>query len=207
MPDTQSLILLAAAMVAGVVCFRLFQVLGRRTGHEPTAQAPRPSTQDAPKAAAPAMLEAPEATRSAGPSSGGLVAIQLADRSFDKDHFLTGAREAYGRIVRAFAAGDVKALEPLLSPPVLQAFEDAIAARGAARGPAPAATFTALQDAVITGASLEGRHAEITLTFRAGFAPQDGAPHDVTDVWTFARDVDSADPNWTLVATSGEAPE
>jgi len=26
-------------------------------------------------------------------------------------------------------------------------------------------------------------------------------------VWTFSRDLDSADPNWTLVATSGELPE
>ncbi len=29
-------------------------------------------------------------------------------------------------------------------------------------------------------------------------------PSRVTDVWTFSRDVGSADPNWTLVATSTE---
>ena len=32
----------------------------------------------------------------------------------------------------------------------------------------------------------------------------DGSPEkvtDVTDVWTFARDVSSRDPNWKLVAT------
>jgi predicted lipid-binding transport protein (Tim44 family) len=32
----------------------------------------------------------------------------------------------------------------------------------------------------------------------------DGSPEkvtDVTDVWTFARDVTSRDPNWKLVAT------
>jgi predicted lipid-binding transport protein (Tim44 family) len=27
---------------------------------------------------------------------------------------------------------------------------------------------------------------------------------DVTDVWTFSRDTKTRDPNWTLVATSGE---
>ncbi|MGP1667483.1 MAG: hypothetical protein ACTS5I_16575, partial [Rhodanobacter sp.] len=30
-----------------------------------------------------------------------------------------------------------------------------------------------------------------------------GAPHEVTDRWTFARPVGAGDPNWTLVATSG----
>jgi predicted lipid-binding transport protein (Tim44 family) len=35
----------------------------------------------------------------------------------------------------------------------------------------------------------------------------DGNPDkvtDVTDVWTFARDVSSRDPNWKLVATEAE---
>jgi len=27
-------------------------------------------------------------------------------------------------------------------------------------------------------------------------------PHSVTDIWTFARDTGSRDPNWALVATA-----
>jgi predicted lipid-binding transport protein (Tim44 family) len=27
---------------------------------------------------------------------------------------------------------------------------------------------------------------------------------DVTDIWTFGRDLGSRDPNWTLIATTGE---
>ena len=38
MPDSRTLVILIAAMVAGVVCFRLFTVLGRRTGQEPQAR-------------------------------------------------------------------------------------------------------------------------------------------------------------------------
>ena len=30
---------------------------------------------------------------------------------------------------------------------------------------------------------------------------------NVTDVWTFERNLDAADPNWTLIATSGDLPE
>ena len=55
--------------------------------------------------------------------------IQLADRSFDKAHFLKGARTAFEMIQKAFAAGDRQALRPLLSDDVFAAFESAIAAR------------------------------------------------------------------------------
>jgi predicted lipid-binding transport protein (Tim44 family) len=94
MPDSQTLGLLVAAMVAGVICFRLYTVLGRRTGHEPPPQsipAPRPASLPQPAAeAAPA-------------SSNGLLDIQLVDRNFDTPKFLAGARAAYARIVTAFA--------------------------------------------------------------------------------------------------------
>ena len=65
----------------------------------------------------------------------------------------------------------------------------------------------------IVGAEQRGRTAQITVRFvsqlvsltrdRSG-AVIEGSPDkvtDVTDVWTFARDVSSRDPNWKLVAT------
>jgi predicted lipid-binding transport protein (Tim44 family) len=30
-------------------------------------------------------------------------------------------------------------------------------------------------------------------------------PHQVTEVWTFARDTRSSDPNWTLVSTASHS--
>jgi predicted lipid-binding transport protein (Tim44 family) len=49
------------------------------------------------------------------------------------------------------------------------------------------------------------------VSFRAQFAH--GAPaasdyvqRDVTDIWTFARQIGSSSPTWTLVATSGALP-
>jgi predicted lipid-binding transport protein (Tim44 family) len=88
-------------------------------------------------------------------------------------------------------------LRPLLSPEVYTAFDAGITGRSE-----PPAAFIKLQDARISGSSLHGRHAEITVTFIAQFASG-----NVTDVWTFERNLDSADPNWVLVATSGELPE
>ena len=65
----------------------------------------------------------------------------------------------------------------------------------------------------ITGAEMRGRTAQVTLRFvsklvsvtrdRNGAVIDGNAEKvtDVTDVWTFARDVSSRDPNWKLVAT------
>ena len=127
--------------------------------------------------------------------------IQLADSSFDTDAFLSGARSAYQLISTSFEKGDRAALRPLLSPDVYAAFDAAITARG---DTAPLA-YAGLKDARIVAASLEQGEAHITLAFTADFAA-DNQTRQVTDVWTFARRPDSADPNWTLVATSGDLP-
>lgn len=188
MPDSQTLGLVIAAMVAGIICFRLYSILGRRTGHEPPPQpvpAPRPAA------------HLPQPVQEAAPASTGLLDIQLADRNFDVPKFLAGAREAYSRIVDAFIQGDRMALRPLLSPEVYAAFDAGIAARTE-----PAAPLVKLHDARITGSALHGRSAEITVAFNAEFGTG-----TVVDVWTFERNLDSTDPNWTLVATSGDLPE
>jgi predicted lipid-binding transport protein (Tim44 family) len=185
MPDSQTLGLFIAAMIAGVVCFRLYTVLGRRNGQEAPAN----------PVFAPAA-PAPEAVTVRGGS--GLLDIQLADKSFDTTAFLKGARDAYALIVTAFARGDREALRPLLSPDVMAAFDAGIAGRGDAVAPA----FVRLTDAKIVAASLHGAQAEITIAFTADFSTG-----PVTDVWSFAREVGASDPNWRLVATSGDLPE
>jgi predicted lipid-binding transport protein (Tim44 family) len=194
MPDSQSLGLLIAATLAGIICFRLYWVLGRRTGHEPPPQTQaKPSPLSAPP---PVAVEAPQTLEAAPPSANGLLDIQLADRHFDTAKFLGGAREAYKMILDAFTRGDREALRPLLAPDVMAAFEEAIKTRTTPPDP-----LLRLLNARIVGAHLEGRQAEITVAFNAEFSY--GA---VTDVWTFARSVDSSDPNWQLVTTAGDMP-
>jgi predicted lipid-binding transport protein (Tim44 family) len=60
---------------------------------------------------------------------------------------------------------------------------------------------------------MRGKTAQVTIRFVSqlvsvtrdrGGAVVEGNPEkvtDVTDVWTFARDVSARDPNWKLVAT------
>lgn len=142
----------------------------------------------------------------------GLDAVANADRSFDPKHFIAGARAAYEMIVTAYAAGDRRALRNLLSREVYDGFEAAIRERES-RGETMETRFVALETADIINAEVRGRNAQITVRFvsqlisvtrdRSG-AVIDGSPDkvtDVTDVWTFSRDVASRDPNWKLIAT------
>jgi predicted lipid-binding transport protein (Tim44 family) len=194
MPDTQLIEILVAAMVAGIVLFKLYTILGRRTGHEP-----QPQDRIAPPQASSA-LRSPAAP--AEPQARSLFDIQLADPSFETGRFLSGARTAYEMILKAFAVGDRASLKPLLSDEVYKAFDSDIAARNG--GPA-VETLAGLTDARIVEATMVGKTAEITVSFRAQFAQGD-TQRDVTDVWTFARQIGSSSPTWMLVATTGALP-
>lgn len=146
------------------------------------------------------------------PAALGLDAIAGADPAFDAKHFLTGARAAYEMVVTAFAEGDLRTLKNLLGREVYEGFEAAIRERQA-KGETVETRFVSIDKAEITGAELRGRSAQVTVRFvsqlisvtrdQAG-AVIDGSPEkviDVTDVWTFARDLSTRDPNWKLVAT------
>lgn len=202
MPDSQLIEILIAAMVAGVVLFRLYTVLGRRTGHEPQ---PRDRLQ---RSAPNSALRSKPSEPPSEPKARSLFDIQLADPSFETAHFLKGAQAAYEIIQKAFASGDRDSLKPLLSDEVYKAFDSEISARDGAQASEKLAGIT---DARITAAALVGRTAEITVSFRAQFGTGDPASssyvqRDVTDVWTFAREIGASSPTWTLVATSGALP-
>jgi predicted lipid-binding transport protein (Tim44 family) len=142
----------------------------------------------------------------------GLDAIARDDRSFDAKEFISGAGKAYEMIVVAFAAGDRRTLKNLLSREVYDGFEAAIRDRES-KGEKAETRFVSIDRADIIGAELRARTAQVTVRFVSQLISVtrdrngnviDGSPEkvtDVTDVWTFARDVTSRDPNWKLVAT------
>jgi len=146
------------------------------------------------------------------PAAAGLDAIAGADANFDAEAFLTGARSAYETIVTAYAEGDRRSLRNLLSRDVFEGFETAISEREK-RGETVESRFVSIDEAEIAGAELRGKIAQVTVRFVSQLVTAtrdrqgnvvDGNPEkvaEVTDVWTFSRDVTSRDPNWKLVAT------
>ncbi len=146
------------------------------------------------------------------PLEAGLTQIKLADRNFDPEDFLTGAAAAFEMIVNAFAAGDTETLRPLLSDDVFEGFAGAIKTREA-NNERLETTLIGIESKEIIEAELQGRTAFVTVKFvseqinvtrDAEGEVVDGDPNHVTqitDIWTFARNTRSRDPNWTLVAT------
>ena len=172
----------------------------------PAETAPKPAVEVAPAERWKDLAEPGSAI------AAGLDAIAAADSGFDARHFLTGARAAYEMVVTAFAEGDQRTLKNMLSREVFEGFDAAIREREA-RGETVETRFVSIDKADIVGSELRGRTAQVTVRFvsqlvsvtrdRSGTVIE-GAPDkvtDVTDVWTFARDVTSRDPNWKLVAT------
>lgn len=213
------------AMVAAFLIYRLRSVLGRRTGNEKPRPDPFRSEETAPSrppaAVAPRQLpeRAPvverrpaETTEPPSPIADGLRQIAAADPAFSADWFIAGARKAFAQIVESFAKGDLQALRPLLNDDVFGNFTAAVEARNRA-GETLETTLVGIKAADILEARMNGRAAFVTVKFvseqvnvtrnRAGEVI-DGDPVRVvtiTDIWTFARDTRSRDPNWNLVAT------
>jgi predicted lipid-binding transport protein (Tim44 family) len=145
----------------------------------------------------------------------GLRAVRDADPSFEPKGFVDGARMAYEMIVMAYADGDRKTLKNLLSRDVYDGFVQAISDREA-RSEKIQSSFVGIDKANIVAAEMKGSEAHVTLRIiselisatrnKAGEVI-DGDPEtvaEVKDVWTFARDTRSKDPNWKLVATEEE---
>lgn len=205
--------LILFGMVAAFLVLRLRSVLGRRTGFErPPGErgvVPVPSAagMPAPVAAAP-VRGVPDAR---GPVGQALARIRSADPSFDPAGFLGGAEGAFRMIVEGFAAGNRQLLRALLADETYAGFEGAIADRES-RGEVQRTEIREIREATIDGADLRGTTAEVTVRFvsdqvnmttDATGKPVAGADAvtELTDIWTFQRDVRSTDPAWKLTGT------
>ena len=146
----------------------------------------------------------------------GLIEVARHDPSFDPKEFMEGAKSAYEMIVMAFAEGNRALLSDLLSPEVFEGFVAVIDDRQS-RNETVEQSFVGIKASEMTDADTKGSWAQITVRFvselitatrnAAGeiIAGDDRRIREVTDVWTFARDTSSENPNWRLIATQGAA--
>ena len=222
MADFQFLDIILLAMVAGFIALRLRSVLGRRMGHhqeQPDMTAEKPGRQveanddnviplpDQNRREAEVMQAADDS-----PLGAALTQIKLADQNFDVASFVDGAKGAYEMIVMAYASGDRDTLKTFLSDDVYGPFERAIAEREANQQ-THETTLVAMNQVDVIDAEMKGKTAEVTIKFVSELvnvtrdadgrvvAGDPNLVDTITDIWTFARDTRSNDPNWALVAT------
>jgi predicted lipid-binding transport protein (Tim44 family) len=217
--------LILFAMVAAFLVLRLRSVLGRRTGYErprregqgaydPQAERGAPAGDnvvDFPAVQAPAGGARRVVPDPRSPVGQALMRIRAVDPSFDPNGFLDGAEGAFRMVVDAFARGDRQTLRMLLADDTYPGFEGEISRREAA-GETQRSEVRAMQEMGIESADLRGTVADVTIRFVSdqvnlttakdgSFVAGAESVTELTDIWTFQRDLRSEDPTWKLVAT------
>ncbi|AHB47423.1 preprotein translocase subunit Tim44 [Hyphomicrobium nitrativorans NL23] len=146
-----------------------------------------------------------------------LMDILRLDSTFEPETFIRGAKQAYEMIVTAFAEGNRRMLRDLLSADVLDSFSRAISEREQ-QNLVIDQSFVGINKADILEAEVSSKGiASITVRFVSQLisATRDKSGEivdgdesrvkDVTDIWTFSRDISSKEArrnlNWKLVGT------
>jgi predicted lipid-binding transport protein (Tim44 family) len=208
------------AFLTGYMIFRLWGLLGKRTGFEVPPSSLRPEKDKDNVIALPVRaqkkaglgeeeLSLPELKPSI---EAGMKEIQAADPAFRLEPFLRGAVTAFEMIVEAFATGDKATLKLLLSPSVFKSFAAALQDREEAQQTVETKIVN-LKDPEVINIEIKGKQEQITLKFvseqititkDAEGKILDNPAHlslVMNDIWTFSRLIGSKNPNWVLVAT------
>lgn len=208
------------ALVALFIGLRLYAVLGERTGHEQPILKPADPDARVETRAAAAPAQPTSTLDPAGmaylPTAGpGVRALLAADSSFDVARFLEGAKGAYRLVLEGFWKGELDAIRPHVDQHIIDSFAAAVEER-TAKGLKLDNRLVAIEQAVISEASLTKSVAEVTVRFEADIAAVTrdaegavvaGSMSDAVqtrDLWTFRRDLSSRDPNWLLIETDEE---
>ena len=210
-------------MIAAFLGLRLYSVLGRRAEHE---EEPIQGRFDNPPGGVRAPANRPNEEAETFPPrmaerqfpavtpmvERGLRDIAAIDRRFDAFAFMDGARAAYRMVLEAFWRGDKEELRQLCDASVAESFAAAIDARDEA-GETLDNRLVRIEDTTLVSAGYDAPMARITVRFRSDIAAvtrdADGTviagslddAIEAIDSWTFARNVNSADPDWLLEET------
>lgn len=129
------------------------------------------------------------------------------------EFFINGAKSAFEMILKAFASQDMETLKFLLSEKIYSGFENAINKRKA-DNQILTTNVISIDDTKILSVALASGIATISVKFISKqinyISDKDGniingAKEDissVTDIWTFKKDVNVANPNWVVSQTN-----
>jgi len=208
--------LLVLAGIAVFLILKLKNVLGTRDGFEKPPE-PIEKTDPAARKGFEVIEGGPDRditdhVEAGTPAAKALAAMKKAEPSFSVSKFLGGARGAYEMILMAFERGELDSIKAFLAPEVFESFEAAVATR-AEQGLTVESKFIGIRELALHDASFIDGEGEVAVRFVAELNTivrnklgevVEGSATAVKrqrDIWTFSRQMGSADPNWLLVAT------
>jgi predicted lipid-binding transport protein (Tim44 family) len=127
--------------------------------------------------------------------------------------FFKGVQSVFEMSLKAFAGNDLNTLKTLLSENVYNGFEAAIKEREL-QGQVLTTNLIAIDKTEIIAANLFDNSAVVVVKivsrqinyvsdkFGQVVAGQKDAIHELTDIWSFKKDVTSQDPNWVISNTA-----
>lgn len=215
--------LLQLLVLAGIAVFlilRLKNVLGTRDGFEPgPSQTPLPNgrtSREFEVIEGGPDLDITDHVDEGSPQAEALAEMKRVEPEFSVTEFLGGARGAYEMIVMGYENGDLDDIQPFLAEDIYDSFVDGVAARED-QGLTIEASFIGVREIKLMDATFDTNtsEAELTIRFTGELTSAvrnsdgeiiEGSTTDVKrqkDTWTFARQMGSDNPNWTLVSTDG----
>ncbi len=208
--------LLVLAGIAIFLILKLRDVLGTREGFE------EPRQPQVVQRTGPALSVVPSGTDpditdyvdEHSDAANALTSMKQIEPSFGVGDFIGGARGAYEMILMGFENGDIDEIRPFLSEDVAETFDEVIENRRE-RGLTVEAEFVGVREVTLHDANFDVKSntGEITIRFIGelksvvrdnGGDIVEGDMNTVKrqkDVWTFAREMGSDNPNWQLVQT------
>lgn len=129
------------------------------------------------------------------------------------EFFISGAKSAFEMVIKAFSAADLDVLKSLLSDNIFSGFEAAINERKAEEKTI-ITNLISINEAQIISASILENTASITVKFLSKqinyITDKEGKIilgrkdeiSEITDIWTFRREINSPNPNWIVSATN-----
>ncbi|MBL42994.1 MAG: translocase [Rhodospirillaceae bacterium] len=205
------------AMVAIFIILRLRNVLGRRTGNEPTNTnnfKDHKSSKSNDVSNVVSIGENNFDEKSSKPKNKDPDIYEI-DPTFDEGEFLQGASTAYEMILTSFATVDFDTLRALLDDDVYNDFYKAIEERNE-REEHLETTIVSINSKEIIESNINDSVIDLTVKFSSEvintIRDKDGelisegshGPDNIIDIWTFSRDTRSNDLNWKLIATQSE---
>jgi predicted lipid-binding transport protein (Tim44 family) len=188
--------LILFGLIALVVLYQLFNVLGRKVGFQADPESKADITDTPP-------LRSLSETLNEKPSIENLEALKSKESNFNEDIFLERCRDTYETVLSAFHKGDLNQVLNRLSPKVSESFQNAITQRS--EGVKTEINFVEPPKADIHEINIEDKPIKIVVRFLAEikeitFAEQTVSSHRRTaELWTFEKTNQDAPNDWVLI--------